>query len=227
MRSETNIGKINVTVAIKGDSALPALKMDSLGDVSVGPHGLLRALETQLGSPSSETSFTARLIQYLGCLEQANNPKAFYHASYEADPFSVARTLLQWRDQWYLAGWQGSFKQDAPARLQDMAAIEQLASTRLDLSLGQRIARVIELLPDNPIAIDSITLRDALSDFPSLWRQLIAATVATGTTLHELPDTPPQANKDSDLGKLQRHLLAAGSDPITLRGDGTVIALRA
>ena len=227
MRSETNIGKINVTVAIKGDSPLPALKLDSLGDLSVGPHGLLRALETQLGIPSSETSFTARLIQYLGCLEQANNPKAFYHASYEADPFSVARTLLQWRDQWYLAGWQGSFKQDAPARLQDMAAIEQLATTRLDLSLGQRIARVIELLPDNPIAIDSITLRDALSAFPSLWRQLIAAIVATGTTVNELPDTPPQANKDSDLGKLQRHLLAAGSDPITLRGDGTVIALRA
>jgi ATP-dependent helicase/nuclease subunit B len=227
MGSETNIGKINVTVAIKDDSPLPALKTDSLGDVSVGPHGLLNVLETQLGIPSSDISFTTRLIQYLECVEQANNPEAFYHASYGADPFSVARTLLQWRDQWYLAGWHGNFNQDAPARLQDMAAIEQLASTRLDPSLGQRIARVITLLPDNPIAIDSITLRDALSDFPYLWRQLIAAIVATGATLDQLPAAPPQADKDSDLGKLQRHLLAAASDPITLRGDGTVIALRA
>ncbi|MBK6511888.1 MAG: hypothetical protein IPG06_22270 [Haliea sp.] len=94
---------------------MPELRADSLGDISVGPNGFLRLLETQLGIPARDISFTARLIQYLGCIDRVNHAAAFYHESYQADPFSVARTLLQWRDQWYLAGWTGRFAGDAPA----------------------------------------------------------------------------------------------------------------
>ena len=224
MSTKITIDKIRVTLAIKGDSPLPELMADSLGEVTVGPHGLLNVLETQLGIPSSETSFTTRLIQYLGCIDKVNNPDAFYHASWEADPFSVARTLLQWRDQWYLAGWQGAFNDDAPTRLRDMAAIDELASDAVAPGLGQRIQRVITLLPDNPIAIESITLRDPLSDFPFLWQRLITATEAV---INEEAAAIPQADEDSDLGKLQRHLLAAANKSIPLRGDGTVIILRA
>jgi len=104
MTSSMPIGKIRITLALKADGALPEHLPDSLGNITVGPHGFLGALETQLGIPASEVSFTTRLVQYLACVEQCNHPEAFYHASYEADPFSVARTLLQWRDQWYLAG---------------------------------------------------------------------------------------------------------------------------
>ena len=103
------IEKVRVTLALKADSALPEIQADALGDITVGPNGFLGLLETQLGIPGSEVSFTSRLVQYLACMEQTDHPGAFYHASYEADPFSVARTLLQWRDQWYLAGWRRHF----------------------------------------------------------------------------------------------------------------------
>ena len=110
MGAANGIGQISVTLALKGDSPLPEPGTDALGEVTVGPHGLLGLLETQLGIPARDISFTTRLIQYLGCIDQVNHTQAFYHESYLADPFSVARTLLQWRDQWYLAGWQGQLR---------------------------------------------------------------------------------------------------------------------
>lgn len=224
MTSSLPIGKIRITLALKADGAFPEHLPDSLGNITVGPHGFLGALETQLGIPASESSFTTRLVQYLACVEQCNHPEAFYHASYEADPFSVARTLLQWRDQWYLAGWHGAFNADAPAKLQDMAVIEQTARKEVTPGVGQRIQRVIELLPDNPIAVESVTLRDELADFPYLWRKLIEAVDAPIT---EQTAVIPQAEEGTDLRNLQNHLLAATREKIHLSGDGTVIVLRA
>ncbi len=224
MGLQPGIGRVRVTLGIKGDSAVPELRDDALGEAVVGPHGFLGLLETQLGIPSRDISFTARLIQYLGCIDQVNHAAAFYHASYSADPFSVARTLLQWRDQWYLAGWDGTFADDAPARLRDMAAIEQQAGTVVDPNPGQRIQRVIALLPDNPIAVDTITLRDALNDFPYLWQQLIKAVDVQVT---EPTPTAPQGRADTDLRQLQDHLLQNSREKLKLSGDGTVIALRA
>ncbi len=224
MRAANGIGQINVTLAIKGDSALPEPGTDALGAVTVGPHGFLGLLETQLGIPARDISFTTRLIQYLGCIDQVDHTNAFYHKSYEADPFSVARTLLQWRDQWYLAGWQGIFSAEVPGKLTDMAAIEQLASQAVEPGQGQRIQRVMQLLPDNPIAVGAITLRDALSDFPHLWQQLIKA---IGAPLTEIAQATPQGREETDLHHLQQHLLQNTNQKIRLRGDGTVIVLRA
>jgi len=224
MGAANGIGQIRVTLALKGDTPLPEPATDALGEVIAGPHGLLRLLETQLGIPARDISFTTRLIQYLGCIDQRNHTNAFYHESYQADPFSVARTLLQWRDQWYLAGWQGSFAQNAPGKLADMAALEQLASTAVEPGLGQRLQRVIELLRDNPIAVGTISLRDAFTDFPYLWQQLIKAVNAP---LTEYAQPTPQGKKDTDLRRLQHHLLQNTHEKIQLHGDGTVIALRA
>jgi hypothetical protein len=209
MTNQIRIGKIKVTLALKADGSLPEPIKNTLGEITTGPHGFLNLLETQLGIPSSEASFTTRLIQYLGCIDQVNHPGAFYHKSYEADPFSVARTLLQWRDQWYQAGWAGAFEPGVPAKLEDMADIEKLANDAVEPGVGQRMQRIIELLPDNPIAIESITLRDPLADFPHLWQCLIKATEATGAEIVEATDTPTQADEETDLGKLQRHLLSA------------------
>jgi len=218
---------MKVTLARKADGSLPEPDKDAMGEITTGPHGFLNLLETQLGIPSPEVSFTTRLIQYLGCIEQVVHPGAFYHQSYEADPFSVARALLQWRDQWYEAGWTGTFEPGVPAKLADMADIEALAKDALEPGAGQRMQRIITLLPDNPIAIESITLRDPLADFPHLWQHLIRATEESGAAIIETTDTPPQADEDTDLGTLQRHLLSATRQKIPLRGDGSVIVLRA
>jgi hypothetical protein len=59
--SKLKIGKIRVTLALKADGSLPELTKNALGELTTGPHGLLNLLETQLGIPSSQVSFTTRL----------------------------------------------------------------------------------------------------------------------------------------------------------------------
>ncbi|TGD72180.1 hypothetical protein E4634_16055 [Mangrovimicrobium sediminis] len=217
-------GKIRVTLGLKADGPLPEPLRNSLGEVVCGPQGLLNLLETQLGIPGNEASFTTRLIQYLGCVDSAVQPDAFYSKSWDADPFSVARTLLLWRDQWYEAGWQGAFPVGVPARLADLAAIEVIARESVAPGIGQRIQRIIGLLADNPIAIESIALRDSLSDYPWLWQRLIEA---TGAELLHLPEVTPQADPSTDLGKLQRHLLNPIGQKLELEDDGTLVAIEA
>ena len=49
MHARATTGPVAITLAIKGDSPLPELRADALGEVTVGPGGLLGLLETQLG----------------------------------------------------------------------------------------------------------------------------------------------------------------------------------
>jgi hypothetical protein len=51
MSNAIQICKIKVTLALKADGALPEREQDALGEVTVGPHGFLNLLETQLGIP--------------------------------------------------------------------------------------------------------------------------------------------------------------------------------
>lgn len=197
---------------------------DAVGCVTVGPLGFLSLLETQLGIPVSDVSFTTRLIQYLACVDRVDHENAFYHASYAADPFSVARTLLQWRDQWYLAGWNGTFPGEVPTRLADMAALEELSAAEVEPGLGQRIQTVIGLLANNPVAVASISLFDQFTDFPKLWQRFIEA---VGVPLTEAGGMSPQGREESDLLKLQQHLLRNAGEKIDLSGDDTVLVLRA
>jgi ATP-dependent helicase/nuclease subunit B len=221
---QIQLSKVHVTLGLKADGACPEVPGDALGHVTVGLNGFMNLLETQLGIPSSDVSFTTRLIQYLSCVEGADHKDAFYHASYEADPFSVARTLLKWRDQWYLAGWDGTFDSEVPKRLSDMAAIESHAVSEVELGLGQRVQAIIELLKENSIAIESIHLLDKLTDFPILWRRLIEA---IDVSVSDAIDIVPQAENGTDLSKLQQQLLTSSDERIELAGDGSVVVLHA
>ena len=216
--------EIHVSLGLKADGGIPVIAPDAVGCVTVGPLGFLSLLETQLGIPVSDVSFTTRLIQYLACVDRADHEDTFYHASYAADPFSVARTLLQWRDQWYLAGWDGTFRGKVSARLADMAALEELAAAEVEPGLGQRIQTVIGLLANNPVAVASISLCDQLTDFPKLWQLFIEA---VGVPLTEAESTSSQGREGSDLFKLQQHLLRNTGEKIDLSGDDTVLVLRA
>ena len=220
----SKIRKVKVTLGLKYDGPIPAMPTNSIGHLTTGPNGFLRLLETQLGIRGKDESLTSRLIQYLACLEASNNEKRFYHASYEADPFSVARTLLQWRDEWYLAGWNGKFATDVPDRLGDMAAVEVQASKSVAPNTGQRIQRALALLDSHQIAIERIDLVDPLEHFGELWQTLVQATGAAHT---ELEPITPQAPASTDLGKVQRRLLDPTADRVTLEQDGSLLLVQA
>ena len=220
----TTIRKVKVTLGLEYDAPIPAAPKNLIGHLTTGPRGFLRLLETQLGIPDKDESLTTRLIQYLSCLESKDNPERFYHASYQADPFSVARTLLQWRDDWYQAGWTGEFSSTVPTRLSDMAAVESQASSSVAPNLGQRIQRALHLLNNHHITIEQIDLADPLHHFSALWQTLIKATSAP---LTELPSITPQAPENTDLGKMQRRLLDPTSEKASLQQDGTLLLIEA
>lgn len=219
-------GQLVITLSLAGDGSQPVLTGAALGRASLGPGGMLRTLETRLGIPATDTAFSTRLIQYLACVDQCDHPAAFYHASWEADPFAVARSLLQWRDQWYLAGWSGTFDDTVPARLADMAAIEQVAASAVEPGPGQRLQRVLGLLPGHDPGIATVQLLDPLADFPPLWQRLLRALPAD---LTEAAAPTAQGAAGSDLRRVQERLLAAGSAPgkVALTGDGSLRVLSA
>lgn len=209
---------------VKGsDSQLCRLPTSTLGQLTVGPERLLEWLESQLGLERPVVSFTTRMVQYLSCLLELDGPDRFYHESLRQDEFGVARTLLQWRDTWYEAGWTGqAFREGSPARLRDMGEVEQLAAGTITHGLGQRVQLVSEALTSITLDV-AITLRDSMETFPEVWQRLF-----TQLGAQESPwRAEPQCRGQSDLARLQRELLSdrEADQQIRLAGDGSVLVL--
>ena len=139
---------IRIEVGHGLDGVAATAPATSHGRMTAGPTRLLSWLETRFGQELPEVSFTARTLQYLACLTECDNDQRFYHRSLEQDDLGVAHELLQWRDQWYEAGWAGTgFSDAASRRLRDMAEIEQVAKDRVEPGIGQRVQRVTAALP--------------------------------------------------------------------------------
>ncbi len=199
------------------------------GEVLLGPQGMLSILEIQLGLYSRAPALTDRLVQYLNCLKEADTPARFYSASFAADAFATASTLLQWRDLLYMSGWQGHFTNEVTPRLKDLANVEKLASSQVEPNIGQRLQRVIDTLTRQRCHINCIELVDPLEHYPPLWQQLICLMRDKHQVELVTPKPPtPSAPEETDLGKLQRALLNdATTSKLALSGDGSIALLTA
>ena len=104
---------------------------DRFNESIFGPHGFLNLLELRLGLSSSPPSAAGRIVQYREFLQNAASiKKRFYTESFTKDPLAVAETLLRWRDELVLAGWNGSADAAGSTRLSDLAEVEKLAGRR-------------------------------------------------------------------------------------------------
>ena len=216
------------------DGLNPATPRNAAGEITLGPRGLLQVLETQLGLPTPNAHPSEAPFSYLQCLRETTAPDRFFHRSLEIDPVNVARTLLDWREQWYEAGWDGAFPADAPTRLADMAAVEAIARNRVPPTDGQRLQRVAEALAERRTQIEQVELHTPLEDLPHVWQQV----------LHALPWNPAPglaltaaAPQGSDLARVQRRLLSmadrdddsaddSAAERETLQGDGSLVVVK-
>jgi ATP-dependent helicase/nuclease subunit B len=222
------IEKNNMSVKIELghglDGGITKTPQSTQGMMTLGPLRLLSWLETRLGVELPEVSFTARMLQYLKCLKECDTIQRFYHESLQQDELGVARELLQRRDQWYEAGWDGgAFTVDASNRLRDLVEVENLASEYVAPGMGQRIQRVLAALTGLSTDI-SLVLLDPPDTFSTVWQQVFSILNA---------DVQPHAlsvngTPDSDLARLQAALLntKTGEEKIALSGDGSFIVLR-
>ena len=143
---------------------------------------------------------------------------------------SVAKTLLNWRDEWYMAGWDGTFSKGVSQRLKDMADVEILAKKEVSPSFGQRLQAVLEAFQDRKTQIEKIELVDTLADFPHIWQQILSRFQLAELQIDE---RPPVSKKNTDLGKLQHALKnlnqksSSKPEKVKLSGDGSVAVLTA
>jgi len=213
------------------DGLKPIVPENTSGTAILGPKGLLQTLELQLGLPTPGGHPSETLFGYLQCLRKSSSPDRFFHQSLNVDPVSVARTLLAWRQQWYEAGWDGTFPEDVPDRLADMAAVESVAKDFVPPTRGQRLQTVAEALTGRCTQIERLVLRTPFDDLPETWKWVISA-------LPWQPDAGlesiAQGLSGSDLRVLQERLLAVAdredqeaAERTDLQGDGSVVLVTA
>lgn len=210
---------MRITLGLSLDGQRAIRPSNRLGDIDVGPLGLLGLLETSLGLAAPVSPTAERVIQYRDCLARRLTDQRFYARSFQTDELGTAALMLEWRDTWRLAGWAGTFTTEAPTRLRDMAEVEDEASQLLSPGIGDRLALVLTALDTKKTGIKEIVLFDPLDAFPLMWQRVLAK-------LPLKPASLPMPQAPGMLGDLQRALMTrmAGESvtPLTWRDDGTL-----
>ena len=195
-----------------------------LGAVTVGPLGFLSIVEADLGIAPVFTHPSERVSIYRTSLAATDDLARFYHQSFVIDPMGVAATLLEWRDQWYLHGWQGHFDEGAvSARLADMAAVEALAAGDVPPSVGERVLRVDRALETQRSRVERVECLDFEGDLPLAWRHLLRRFRVESVVAERAAGN---ARPGTDLAAVQQ-LVSHRPVSATLKGDGSLVLLRA
>lgn len=204
-----------------------ALKSRGVLDCPVcGPLGLLQTLETRLGLKAKGTTAARRVVQFQGVLESlARQRPVFYLESFKKDPYSVAETLLRWRDELVEAGWDGQADAACTQRISDMAAVDTAAAGRLSPGLADRLRTVFLELDHRSPGIESLTVRTPKRHLPKLWRQVCDKLKAR---FEALPFAASAITSASDLGRIQSSLVdGPGKQRLKLKIDQSILCLTA
>lgn len=201
---------------------------NSLNEITVGTNGMLSILETQLGLITESVPQSQRVVQYLDCLKHCDHPNRFYHLSLQADELGTAATLLGWRDQWYLHGWNGKVDAAVDGRLADMAEVEHVATSKVVLSEGERLALILQVMEKRKPAISKILLTSELKSFPKRWQQVLSKLPTEFLQLDSELNGELFLHKLQDrLNKVQSGQVFKEEDRLAFVNDGSVVITRA
>jgi len=196
---------------------------DRFNELTCGPSGFLRLLELRLGLMSNPASAAVRVAQYRNLLENAASTKPrFYTESFGKDGFATAETLLQWRDELILAGWNGLAGPNHDARLRDLAAVERMAEATLSPGFGERVRLILIELDRRDAKLGRVEVVEHREYIPLLLRKLL---VKLGAGFRDTGwISKPASIPGTDLWKIQKALASSGeTTQIKLAYDGTVI----
>lgn len=190
-----------------------------------GPLGLLGLLEARLGLQTDPAPGAHRVAQYREFLKTCDRPDRFYHASFSADELGSARTLLNWRDEWMMAGWNGHVPDSPSPRIRDLAEVESANKGNLKDGTAERLKAILEALDCRSSGIEAVELADSLVDFPVLWQLVLQKLNAV-----EPAPLAPGSSGTSTLARLQAALktLLSGGRPesIPWLDDGSIRIFR-
>ena len=200
----------------------------------VGPNGLLQILESYLGlsgHPNDEEHL--RIVQYRSALRYtaAKSESAFYQESLNADDMGTAATLLAWRDELLLAGWDFKATNLLPERLNALSAVEACIQKEQEFSLNPgfagRFVEVIDKLGVRKHPIGLLSILEPRSYLPAHFRRLFKKLEESGVDIKQIP--APKGIAKGDLAAWQ-HLIRAEDAPTpksSFQADGSLLILKA
>lgn len=185
----------------------------NLGSVTVGPNQFADILATRLALSAPECDAPVRIAAYRGVLARvlaAQDQHSWPVASFRADPWTVSRELLAWRDQLVASSWDTSATgADAPHRLQVLSRVEQALADEPGWSPGpadvlREVDRTLADLVGTgdtsdtvdtgepwPLGIDRVDIDGHLDNLPPVWRRITGNLSELGVDLGELPAPEP------------------------------------
>jgi ATP-dependent helicase/nuclease subunit B len=193
-----------------------------------GRSELLANLELRFGLPTPPRVEAVRVQQWSRRMAEleASKPGRFYARSFALDPLGTATTLLAWRDELVDAGWSGETIPDGGERLQ---TLQELAiETGLPPGTADRLRRLEDELRASPaLVFDAIYLAESRALWPGRWQRVFALLEEGGTSVSTKDAAFEPSAVDTDLGRLQA--LLRGEQPTSkgLKGDGSIVVLRA
>src|SRR3984957_15095270 len=166
---------LKITFGLDLDGYQDLQPRDRFNESISGLQGFLRLLELRLGLASKPASSSSRIVQYREFLQNAASIKErFYTASFAKDPLAVAETLLRWRDELVLAGWEGSLDPAASQRIRDLADVEELAGPDLLSGFGDRMRKALVELDRRDPKFAAIEVLEDPDSLPLLLRRVFA-----------------------------------------------------
>lgn len=210
------------------DRAPWAYSRPGLNRIRVGRKNFTALLQTRLGITRPDTGHAERVSQYLGRLQSIDSPGAWFHESFQVDPWSTAQELLAARDDAVGNGWNGVLPVQRPdaaapsALLQTLAAAER-APGQLAASLADDIAEMVTALDSPlPLGIDELILQHPEHSFPQVWQVIIGKLRDRGVEVSEaIPAaTTPKltilaAETEWDAAEVAARWLASGDNTRT------------
>jgi ATP-dependent helicase/nuclease subunit B len=175
----------------------------TLGRVVVGPARLAGILATRLACSSPAAARPARTAVVRRALDAtlgsrpADTP---YVASFRADPWTLSRHVLAWRDELVTAGWDGVCAADASPRMRLLADVSELLAADPGWLPGgaDELHAVDELLSDLagrglswPTGIDVLEVDHSIAALPPVWRRILGNLGALGVRVTELDPPGP------------------------------------
>src|ERR1700730_597091 len=217
------VGGLKITFGLDLDGYQDLQLRDRFNESICAPQGFLHLLELRLGLASKRASAAGRIIQYREFLQNAACIKErFYTASFAKDPLAVAETLLRWRDELALAGWDGSSDPAASQRIRDLAEVEGLAGPDLLLGFGDRMRKALAELDRRDPKFATVEVLENRDSLPLLLRRVFAKLGASFRSVGA-ETLRPAATPGTDLHKIQEALANPGGNPeIKLDYDGSI-----
>ncbi|MBB5021356.1 PD-(D/E)XK nuclease family protein [Desulfurispira natronophila] len=216
---------MNIVFGTYLDSLTWSDKPAAIGELRLGPMGMLGLLETRLGLTGNYVHPARRISQYLQRMQSIDNPGAWFHRSFSADPWSTAKQMLSWRDTLVASGWQDTALPSTSARLQALGDIE---AVDLPLSAGRedRLQSIaLSLKSGIPAHIETLTLSEPRSILPAIWQQILALLAGQGTHIVESAVPAPQGTT-TNLSAIQ-HALGSLNPPHIDTGDDSLLLISA